>query len=66
MAAQPNDATWKAATWLVIEHGNGAPALVDEMLGVLERMHADEDAMASWREIGEAVRELIEVGGAKS
>jgi hypothetical protein len=65
MAAQPNDATWKAATWLVIEHGNGAPRLVDEMLSVLERMHADEDVIASWREIGEAVRELLEAGGVK-
>jgi hypothetical protein len=66
MAAQPNDATWKAATWLVIEHGNGAPLLVDEMLSVLERMHADEDVIASWREIGEAVRELLKTGGTKS
>jgi hypothetical protein len=65
VATQPNDAFWKAATWLVIEHGNGAPTLVDEMLSVLERMHADEDLIASWREIGEAVRELLEVGGVK-
>jgi hypothetical protein len=65
MAAQPNDATWKAATWLVIEHGNGAPLLVDEMLSVLERMHADEDVLASWHEIREAVRELLEAGGVK-
>jgi hypothetical protein len=66
MAAQPNDATWKAATWLVIEHGNRAPPLVDEMLSVLERIHADEGLIASWREISEAVRELLEAGGAKS
>jgi len=66
MTAQPDDAAWKAATWLVIEHGNGAPPLVNEMLSVLERMHADEDLIASWREIGEAVRELLEAGGAKS
>jgi hypothetical protein len=65
MVAQLNDTTWKAATWLVIEHGYGAPLLVDEMLSVLERMHADEDVIASWREIGEAVRELLEVGGVR-
>jgi hypothetical protein len=65
MTAQPNDATWKVATWLVIDHGNGAPALVDEMLGVLDRMHADEAVIASWREIGEAARELLKAGGVK-
>jgi len=65
VTTQPSDATWKTATWLVIEHGNGAPPLVDEMLSVLERMHANEDVIASWRAIGEAVRELLQVGGVK-
>jgi hypothetical protein len=62
VATQPNDAIWKAATWLVIKHGDNAPTLVTDMISVLERMHADEDVTASWREIGEAVRELLEVG----
>jgi hypothetical protein len=62
---QPKVNIWKAATWLVIEHGYEAPALVDQMLSVLERMHADECLIASWREIGEAVRELLEAGSVK-
>jgi hypothetical protein len=36
------------------------------MLSVLERMHADEEVIAPWREIGEAVRELLEAPGAMS
>jgi hypothetical protein len=60
---EPNDdAIWKAATWLVIEHGDNAPTLVADMVNVLERMHVNEDVTASWREIGEAVRELLDVG----
>jgi hypothetical protein len=35
------------------------------MVGVLERMRADECVIASWREIGEAARELLEAGSVK-
>jgi hypothetical protein len=47
------------ATWLIIEHGDNAPMLVDDMLDVLGRLHADDRVITSWCEIGEAVRELL-------
>jgi hypothetical protein len=56
---QPKVPIWKVATWLIIEHGDNAPMLVDDMLDVLGRLHADDRVITSWCEIGEAVRELL-------
>jgi hypothetical protein len=59
VTTQPKVPIWKAATWLIIEHGDNAPTLVDDMLDVLGRLHADDRVITSWCEIGEAVRELL-------
>jgi hypothetical protein len=65
MSGQPKDIVWRAATWLVIEHGERAQTLVDDLLIALERAHADEWVMTSWRQIGKAVGELLEAATAK-
>jgi len=65
MAGQPS-LVWKAATWLVIEHGEQAQTLVDDLLLNLEGAHADEWVMILWRQIGGAVGELLEAAAAKS
>jgi hypothetical protein len=64
MAEQPSY-IWKAATWLVIEHGGQAQTLVDDLLLELECAHADKWVMTSWRQIGEAVGELLEASAGR-
>ncbi len=56
-----NRGSWMMAAWLVARHGVEAPLAVHARIMALRRALADEQQIASWLMIDDAVHELVRV-----
>jgi hypothetical protein len=56
-----NRGIWIVAAWLVAKHGVEAPTAVHSHIMSLRRSLADEQHIASWLKIDDAVHELVRV-----
>ena len=56
-----NRGIWIVAAWLVAKHGPKAPEAVHSHILSLRRSLADEQHVASWLLIDDAVQELVRV-----
>lgn len=54
-----NRGIWIVAAWLVAKHGTEAPVAVHTHIMSLRRALADEQHIASWLRIDDAVHELV-------
>lgn len=56
-----NRGIWMMAAWLVARHGAEAPLAVHARIMALRRALADEQHIASWLMIDDAVHELVRI-----
>ncbi len=56
-----NRGIWMMAAWLVARHGAEAPLAVHARIMALRRALADEQRIASWLMIDDAVHELVRI-----
>lgn len=54
-----NRGVWMLAAWLVVKHGAEAPLHVHSRIMDMRRALADEDQIALWLLIDDAVHELV-------